>query len=163
MNAVCQRCKQARATVHITDTVPTKKERHLCEQCAETEGVMFKQNLPTTNDMLKQFIKHKTGVGESEELSCPKCDISFHDFQLKGLLGCPHDYEAFRSLLTPLISRAHEGATRHVGKTPTTANETVQRQTGLIRLRRELQDALDAENYERAASVRDQIEVLESP
>ena len=163
MNPVCQRCNQAKATVYITDTIPPKKERHLCEQCAETEGVIIKQDPPTANDIVKQFIKHKTGPGESKDLACPKCDMSFREFQLKGLLGCPHDYEAFRSLLMPLISRAHEGATRHIGKIPTTADETIQRQTGLIRLRRELQDALDQENYERAASVRDQIEALETP
>ena len=136
MNAVCQRCNQAKATVYITDTIPPKKERHLCEQCAEVEGVIIKQDPPATNDMLKQFIKHKVGLSESNELSCPKCEISFRDFQLKGLLGCPHDYEVFRSALTPLITRAHEGATEHVGKVPTTANETVHRQTGLVRLRR---------------------------
>ena len=162
MNANCQRCNQARATVHITDTIPEKKERHLCEQCAEKEGIIVKQNPPTTNDMLKQFIKSKTGLGESKELTCPKCGISFRDFQLKGLLGCPHDYDAFRSVLTPLISRAHEGATHHVGKVPATADATVHRQTGLIRLRRELQEALDQENYEQAASVRDKISALES-
>ena len=161
MNAVCQRCNEAKATVHITDTMPTKKERHLCERCAETEGVIMKQNPPTANDMLKQFIQHKVGLSESTDLTCPKCSMSFRDFQLKGLLGCPHDYEAFHNLLMPLVSRAHEGASRHVGKVPATADETVQRQTGLIRLRRELQDALDQENYERAASVRDQIEALE--
>lgn len=163
MNAVCQRCNQAKATVHITDTIPAKRERHLCEQCAEMEGVIIKQNPPAANEMLKQFIKHKTGLGELSELCCPKCKISFRDFQLKGLLGCPHDYEAFRSALMPLISRAHEGATHHIGKVPATADETIHRQTGLIRLRRELQDALDQENYEQAASVRDQIEAMESP
>lgn len=162
MNAICQRCNQAKATVHITDTIPAKKERHLCEQCAQKEGIIVKQNPLTTNDMLKQFIKSKTGLGESKDLACPKCGISFRDFQLKGLLGCPHDYEAFRSVLAPLISRAHEGATHHIGKVPATADETIHRQTGLIRLRRELQEALDQENYERAASVRDEISTLES-
>lgn len=163
MNVVCQRCQQAKATVHITDTIPTKKERHLCEECAEKEGVIIKSaQHATTNDILKQFIEHKTGLTETEDLTCPQCGTAFREFQLKGLLGCAHDYEAFKDLLTPLISRAHEGATHHIGKVPPTADESVRRETGLMRLRRELQEAVHQENYERAARVRDQIQTLES-
>jgi protein arginine kinase activator len=64
-------------------------------------------------------------------------------------------------LLSPLIERAHENATHHVGKVPKTADSAVQRRAGLLRLRRELQDAVDAENYEQAARVRDEIQTLE--
>ncbi len=85
-----------------------------------------------------------------------------HAAGLKGQLGCPHDYEVFRSLLTPLIERTHEGATHHVGKVPTTADATVQKQTGLLKLRRELQEAVEQENYERAARLRDEISILET-
>ena len=49
-----------------------------------------------------------------------------------------------------------------VGKVPATAEVTVRRQAGLIRLRRELQEAIDQENYERAATVRDELQALES-
>ncbi len=163
MSILCQRCKQAKATVHITDTVPTKREQHLCEQCAEKEGVIIKQEHHTTNEILQQFIKHKTGLGETEDLSCPKCGQTFREFQLKGQLGCPHDYEAFKRVLSPLLARAHEGATHHIGKVPATAGESVKRQAGLMRLRRELQEAVDQEDYEQAANVRDQIQTLEGP
>ena len=162
MNLACQRCHAAKATVHITDTLPEKRERHLCEECAEKEGVLIKQHHPTTNEILQQFIKHKTGLGGTDEVACPRCGLTFREFQLKGQLGCAHDYEAFRSLLKPLIERAHEGATHHVGKIPPEANETVRKNTGLVRLRRELHEAVEKEDYELAARVRDQIEDLES-
>jgi protein arginine kinase activator len=161
MNFVCQCCHQAKATVHITDTAPKKRERHLCEECAEKEGVIIKQQHATTNAILQEFIKHKTGLGSSDDRACPKCGVTFREFQMSGQLGCPHDYEAFRSLLSPLIERAHENATHHVGKVPKTADSAVQRRAGLLRLRRELQDAIDAENYEHAARVRDEIQTLE--
>ena len=163
MNYVCQRCQQAKATVHITDTTPKKRERHLCEECAEKEGVIIKQHPPTSNAILQEFLKFKVGTGGAGDKSCPKCGRSFVEFQAKGLLGCPHDYEVFRSVLTPLLERAHEGATQHVGKVPTTAGESVRRQTGLLRLNRELQEAIEQEDYERVAEVRDQIRALESP
>jgi protein arginine kinase activator len=85
------------------------------------------------------------------------------EFQAQGLLGCPNDYDVFRPVLTPLLERAHGGATQHVGKVPATAGESVRRQTGLLRLNRELQEAIEQEDYERAAEVRDQIRALESP
>jgi len=162
MNHICQHCNQCKATVHITDTIPEQRERHLCEACAEKEGVIVKQQHHTTNEILQEFIKHKTGVGEADEHVCPKCGMTFREFRLKGLLGCPQDYEAFRRFLAPLIERAHEGATHHVGKVPDTADVTVQRQTELLKLRRELQETIEQENYERAAALRDQIRKLES-
>lgn len=160
MHYVCQSCNQAKATVHITDTMPEKRERHLCGDCAQKDGVIVKQH-QNTNEILQQFINHKTALGESDDRECPKCGMTFREFQSTGQLGCPHDYEAFRSILEPLIRRAHGDATRHVGKVPCTAADTVHRQTGLVRLRRELQDAIEQENYERAARVRDDIRAAE--
>lgn len=157
---VCQRCQQAKATVHMTD-IPEKREQHLCEDCAQKAGVIIKQSHHTANEILQQFIKQKTGIGAADDLACPNCGITFKEFQVKGLLGCPHDYAAFAAYLAPLIQRAHEGGTHHVGKVPATADLVVKRQTGLLRLRRELQSAIDEENYERAARVRDQIKSME--
>lgn len=165
MSLLCQLCQESKATVHITDTIPEKRERHLCEKCAEKEGVIIKQNHQTTNEILQQFIKQKSGPSggsSSENLTCPHCGMTFREFQMKGQLGCPHDYEAFRSVLHGLIERAHEGATHHVGKVPASADDNIRKQTGLLKLRRELQDALDKEKYEEAANLRDKISTLET-
>ena len=54
----CQNCNEAPATVHITDIVPPhgeKRERHLCERCAESEGVTMKQH-ETFNTVLAKFV-----------------------------------------------------------------------------------------------------------
>ncbi|MCO6439133.1 MAG: UvrB/UvrC motif-containing protein [Phycisphaerae bacterium] len=161
MQQLCQRCKQAKATVLITD-VPEKKVRHLCEQCAQQEGVIVKQSPQTTSQILQEFIKHKTGLGAADDRTCPNCGITFREFRMKGLLGCPHDYDIFRAQLMPLIERAHQGGTHHVGKVPPTADESTHRLAGVLRLRRELQDAIEAEDYENAARLRDKIQALET-
>lgn len=162
MHYVCQNCKQARATVHVTDTQPEKRERHLCEDCAEKEGIIVKQQ-QTTNAILQEFIKHKTGLSKAADRVCEDCGISFREFQSSGQLGCPNDYNAFRDLLSALVQRAHEGHSQHVGKVPPGVDDVVKRQTGLMKLRRELREAIEQENYELAARVRDAIRAAESP
>ena len=161
MSLICQRCNQAKATVHITDTLPQKREQHLCEGCAEKEGVIVKPH-HTMNEILQQFVKKKTVTAEAGDLKCDQCGVTFHDFQVNGQLGCPNDYLAFRALLEPLIERAHAGATNHVGKVPISAGTAAKKSAGLLRLRKKLEDAIEEENYESAARVRDQIQELET-
>lgn len=161
MSLVCERCNQAKATVHITDTTPETREQHLCEDCAEREGVIIKPH-QTTNDILQQFIKHKPAQDPLDDVTCTHCGTTFRTFQVNGQLGCPKDYQVFGDLLRPLIARAHEGATHHIGKVPATADATTQKQSDLLRLRDALSEALEKENYERAAEVRDQLSALES-
>ena len=88
-SAVCQRCQKARATVHITNITPDKQEQHLCEACAEKEGVIIKQS-HATKAILQEFIKNKAGVGGHDDRACPKCGVTFREFQISGQLGCPH-------------------------------------------------------------------------
>ena len=163
MDFLCQNCKQAKATVHITDTFPETRDRHLCEDCAAKEGVILKPSHETTQEIIQQFIKHKLGQRVDADKACPRCGMTVREFQSRGLLGCAHDYTVFKELLKPLIERAHQGATEHVGKVPATADGTIRKQTGLLRLRRELKEAIEQENYEMAAQVRDQIKAIETP
>ena len=89
--------------------------------------------------------------------------MNFAQFRQQGLLGCPHDYDAFEKVLGPLISQAHEGATEHVGKVPSKAGAGRQHQHELMRLRRELDAAVAREDYERAAELRDQLKEFTQP
>jgi protein arginine kinase activator len=95
--------------------------------------------------------------------SCPICGLTWTSFKTTGLMGCPHDYELFEGKLSPLLKRAQEGATDHVGKVPRKKKtQETDRQVTSMRLRRELQKAIDAENYEQAARLRDQLKTLEN-
>jgi len=95
-----------------------------------------------------------------EELECPNCGITFQEFRSEGRLGCPHDYIAFREPLVQLLENIH-GECEHIGKFPKRAPTSSQQQYNLIKLRRELTAAVAEENYETAASLRDQISKLE--
>ena len=83
-------------------------------------------------------------------------------FRHKKLLGCPADYDAFEKALIPLIERAHEGASHHIGKVPMRLGAPRSSENELVRLRRRLAKAVEAEQYEEAAKLRDKIKTRES-
>lgn len=93
--------------------------------------------------------------------ACPVCGLSYSQFKTTGLLGCSHDYVYYEPKLTLLIKRAQENFTQHAGKVPTRHSATDPARTVTVaRLRRELAQALECENYEQAAKVRDQLKQL---
>jgi protein arginine kinase activator len=160
----CEKCNRP-ATVHVTEIRAGKKILiNLCEQCAtQTEGYP-KAHAPI-NELLTNFVLAHSGMTREQAGTCPHCGISWADFRQTGLLGCEHDYAAFDKDLTPLLQRAHDGATHHLGKVPTRRGGTtvpVKRQADLTRLRKELSRAVEAEDYEKAAKLRDQIRDAES-
>ena len=89
---------------------------------------------------------------------CPACNLTFAEFRATGRLGCAHDYRAFESELRPLLENIH-GAVQHLGKSP--RQLPGKRSADVLRLRQELQQAVQAEKYERAAELRDAIDRLE--
>jgi protein arginine kinase activator len=162
----CDNCNKT-ATVHLTEIRNGKKlEKHLCESCAAQEGMPIKQHTPI-NELLTNFVLAHSGIQKEAAVACPQCGITWAEFRQSGLLGCEHDYELFERELTPILQRAHDGANHHTGKTPArrtgagAAAATARKQVDLSRLRRELAKAVETEDYERAAKLRDQIREAE--
>ena len=86
--------------------------------------------------------------------------MTFLEFRNHGRFGCPHDYDAFKSDLLPLMESVH-GEVRHTGKTPRRAPRAKTAQAELAQLRQQLQSLVNEENYEEAARIRDRIKQLE--
>ena len=96
-----------------------------------------------------------------DPVACPVCGMNWQTFKQLGLMGCSHDYELYEAKLLPLLKRAQEGASQHVGKVPHAGKPAAgDRRMTTMRLERELRKAIDAENYEQAASLRDQLRKL---
>ncbi len=154
----CQSCPQP-ATVHLTDIDDSgqKREVHLCQACAEKKKLISKEelNLPK---ILQVLIGAHVGAWTDElsRLTCPICGIKYMEFRAEGRLGCPHDYEVFKSGLEPLLQRIHR-ADHHVGKRPRHRPRSAHWQRELLELRRRLREAVEEEAYERAAKLRDLI------
>ncbi len=185
---ICQSCNQNVATVHLTEIMnKEKKEVHLCEECAKDKGISYKANfsvqelishLSTSQAATAGAAKASAG-GDTEgeesgasgssqtvgaQTACPSCGLTFGEFRSTGRLGCPEDYVHFKRGLVPLLEKIH-GATHHIGKVPSsTATSSVsvaERQRELTKIRQELNVAIEKEEYERAAELRDQIRRLE--
>ena len=163
---LCERCKKAHATFHLTSIEQDgqKIERHLCERCAEKEGLLQVQKPVNVKDVLEGFIASAQDSSSAlGGLVCEECGLTYIEFRNQGLLGCPHDYEAFAEPLAQLLTRAQDGATHHVGKTPKSLGLPRPTQQDVRRLRRQLEEAVAGEDYERAAELRDRIRQLEEP
>lgn len=163
----CQQCEKP-ATFHITElTGPEPQEVHLCENCAKSYLLQGDSGPPAAAPTLAGVLAKQLKLGQAaEELAkldqraCPKCGITFYEFRNQGRLGCSHDYTYFERELTPLIMNIH-GEGKHVGKRPRGEAASTDEETELIRLRREMEDSIKKEEYERASQLRDKIRQIE--
>jgi protein arginine kinase activator len=163
----CQICHKNEATIHLTEiSAGSRTEMHICERCAVEQDITVKSHIPI-NELLSNLLASAPsdeeihGPPDTSE-TCPNCGINLSQFSSEGLLGCPYDYEFFDSELTALIARAHNGNTTHRGKVPSRTPRQIKSQMELFELRRRLQDAVDTEDYEMAARLRDSIKKCEN-
>ena len=166
----CQNCERP-ATFHITELTGSKPmELHLCEEHArkylsESENGDVNSGLAAslTQNMAQQLSLNQASeeLKNIDQITCPICGISFFDFRSKGRLGCPNDYQCFGEHLEPLILSIH-GETQHIGKTPARVGKVDDNRTLLIRLRREMEEAIAKEEYEKASELRDQIREIDA-
>ncbi|HET9949137.1 MAG TPA: UvrB/UvrC motif-containing protein [Longimicrobiales bacterium] len=161
---ICDNCGQAEAVVHLTQIVNNQMSTHrLCEKCAAEKGLESTPepaNFPLT-DFLAQMGKDPMAEAAPADVQCSFCGLTFRDFRETGRLGCPHCYETYAPQLQRLLRRVH-GGTQHVGKVylpPDPSATDVERR--LEALRRKLHRAVEAEDFERAAELRDEIRSLE--
>lgn len=157
MKRKCDQCDRP-ATHHSVEIIKGQKiEKHLCDIHAAQEGLAIKAIHTPINELLSNFVKLHSGSTTQQELTCDECGMTFSEFREHSLLGCPQCYAAFEAALGPLLERAHERATHHLGKVPRRAGASEQRHLLIARLRKRLDEAVVAEDYEVAAKLRDEI------
>lgn len=164
MNHKCQQCDR-KATQHSVEVVKGKKiEKHLCDLCAAKEGVDAGKVVHAgVTDIINNLVKAQSGIRETTEPvnACDECGLTFGEFREHSLLGCPHCYGEFEEPLGRLLERAHEGESRHQGKIPHRSGAGEGRQVQLTRMRKRLDEAVETEDYELAARLRDDIHQIE--
>ena len=160
---VCDNCGSEDAAVRWTQIESNEMSTyHLCEACAAEKGLETPPepaNFPLT-DFLAQM-GDEPAEEDAPDVQCSFCGLTFAAFRETGRLGCPHCYETFESHLRRLLRRIH-GGTQHVGKVYLPPDPTVsEMEKRLEGLRRKLHRAVEGEDFERAAELRDQIRSLE--
>lgn len=162
---LCQNCQKRLAKVHFTQIINDQKtEVFLCEQCAREKSQF---NIQTPMD-LSSFFSGILGShlfctqkpNMSAQVACDKCGMAFDEFIKVGKLGCENCYETFSERLVPVIKRIH-GNVKHTGKVPSRVSESVKASRQVEKLKAELNKAIQAEEYEKAAQIRDKIREFE--
>ncbi|HEY2082477.1 MAG TPA: UvrB/UvrC motif-containing protein [Verrucomicrobiae bacterium] len=158
---LCCICKEREATVHYTKIDGDKVQKvDLCEECSKTKGV----NDPVGFELADLLL----GLGASKEIEqasggaeikCPRCGFTQADFKKAGRLGCSECYKTFAEGLDGLLKTMHKG-TRHIGKVPEALRQTRELSDRLKSLQKKLTKAVEDENFEQAASLRDEIKQM---
>jgi protein arginine kinase activator len=162
----CDRCGTSDAIIHLTKIQNNEMNTfHLCESCAAEEGL--EAGAPTAAAPLTDFLAQMgkglaAGSVAAPLTACPACGLTLNDFKRTGRLGCATCYSQLDTHLRSLLRRLH-GAAQHVGKVVAPPDpRTSDRVARLTNLRRSLQLAVESEDFEHAASLRDQIRRIET-
>ncbi|MFA5431090.1 MAG: UvrB/UvrC motif-containing protein [Candidatus Omnitrophota bacterium] len=162
---LCDICGKNQATVHLTEIVDDQmSELHLCEECARNKSAQMEQQFGLSDILagMADFDKPQKAA-ETVSLKCPNCGLTYAEFKKIGRLGCGDCYAAFRQYLAPLLKRIH-GSVRHSGKFPVNQEQRTEQpraKNELQELRRRLLKAVEREDFEEAAGLRDRIREME--
>jgi len=150
MQEFCEKCKKREAEIEFVEIVEgEKKVKKLCKECAQEEAMgIAKSPLP---------LKKKEEVKEENKI-CPNCGLSLFNFFKKTKVGCENCYDAFGDSIMKLIQKIH-GSTIHKGRRYFPKYK-VPREFKIRILERALKDAVEKEEFERAAKLRDILKTL---
>ncbi len=160
---LCQNCGKYEATTHVKRIVNGESaEAHLCSDCAKALGYndVFGGFSNTFGDLLGSFFgEPQVSAISSRTIRCEKCGNTFNDIVNSGKIGCADCYTTFYDKLLPSLQRIH-GKTRHEGKNPTILKAEVTNVNPIEDLEEQLRIAIDEQNFEKAAQLRDKINEL---
>ena len=158
---LCQNCHNGEITVRIFQKVNNVTSAvSLCQECAESVG--FHSPLEDRTFPLEHMLKI-IFEGESlpsphteTDLMCPNCFLTYEEFTRRGMFGCGECYNAFREVVRSIMNQLH-GSAIHKGKIPRATSHLSQSLREEEQLQSELRMAIEVEDYERAAELRDEL------
>jgi protein arginine kinase activator len=160
---LCDSCGERDAVVQLTRIEGGEvKLLHLCERCAAENGVETTVAAPKhpLGDFL-QAVHQQAATATGDGSRCIFCHTSMADFKSTGRWGCARCYTTFEQGMRELLRRVH-GSSRHIGKSyRPPQSESLERSAALGELRERLRRAIENEQFELAADLRDRIRVLE--
>ncbi|MEO0072204.1 MAG: UvrB/UvrC motif-containing protein [candidate division WOR-3 bacterium] len=141
--------------VNTVDREGNVQELALCKDCAQKKGISEIKKIKLTPAEIIMKLQ-MTSDANDQKITCNFCNITWANFRTTGRLGCEHCYESFKNQLDSLIKEIH-GATLHRGKTVTSGRKTTYDRFVIKKLTKQMRQAIQNEDYEKAAVIRDQI------
>lgn len=174
---LCQKCYKKTASVFISSIINGKETRiYLCDDCAKDYPLLnFNfQDLFSIKDVIDKLnIDEDTSIKEKKEnllvmnndceeksIACPNCYSTYDEYRDTGRLGCSKCYEVFESQLKPILKNIY-GYDEYIGKSPKKDSEHIYISKEIRILKEDLNRAIEQEEYEKAADIRDKIKDLE--
>lgn len=177
---LCGVCGAREARIFYTEIINgEKREQYLCEECA-AKSTNFRLKSPFGGQEFSlggllaglfegehtQKEQCRVPVKAAANLACAVCGMTYEEFKEKGEFGCAKCYQNLGRLL--LKNRKNiQGSDIHTGKKPKNSDvqveitaENVPKLTEIERLSMQLEQAVEREEYETAAMLRDKIRSL---
>ena len=155
----CQSCGDHEANIHLSHVLDgVAREIHLCEECAEQNGMNIREAM-SLSDFLLGLGTIEQGRPGMKERACPSCGVTSSDVRKGSRMGCAVCYDTFKAELGTILSSMHKHD-EHKGKQPVGGAESEAPQVAM--LRKELEAAIAAEDYEKAAKLRDRILLMKA-
>jgi protein arginine kinase activator len=174
---LCEKCQKNPAAVHMQQFLNGQKvELHLCQDCAFKidnpemlvslenifKGFLDQINTKYFNQPGQPGVTGKMQGFHPPAKACSRCGLTFNKFKSGGRLGCDVCYQSFAKEVEVLLKNV-QGSTRHEGKFPRRMGAGIINKRQVNELRSNLKKAIEEENFEEAARLRDEIRALEQP
>lgn len=149
----CQHCNKE-CTIHLTQIMNGKvKKVDMCEGCPSAKNFQDVGDFGLLEDLVKSSYESSQ---ETVNKECPSCGMTDVLFRKNMRFGCVECFEVFEEEVAQVVSQTQSGD-EHVGKKAVHSLERLGVDEKIRRLEDELEQAIEKENYEKAALIRDQI------
>jgi protein arginine kinase activator len=158
----CDLCDGEEAIIFVQQVAGSKAvELHLCADCAKKKGITAANGTIefSVSNLLTSLLDGQRPLPE-EVKECPVCGTTLSDIRKSGRLGCLECWSNFKGEIASLL-RKRGADPRHKGKYPKGILTSRSLVTDREDLKEMLKAAVDDEDYETAASLRDKLKALE--
>ncbi len=165
---ICDGCGRDNAVIKLVVMSEGRRvEQHLCVDCMREKQ---KDSIRAAKMVFEALLGRKDaglpeGGSNEEKNEKPEdavrcaCGTSFSEIQKTARVGCPRCYEFFRDKLTEMMT-VYAGSAQHAGSAPEQADGQSRSRLAVEELNRKLNEAVELEEYERAAEIRDELRAL---
>lgn len=159
----CNICGKKNAIIHIQQVSGTEEiSINICEKCAMERGFHFgsKEFDLSFNNLITNFNNIKKAIDAQENSKiCIECGAIFEEFKKSGIAGCGACYTEFNKYISSYLKKTARSC-QHIGKHPSKIKILRRKQHEVFGLKKQLTKAVNCENYEEAAILKDKIRLV---